>query len=1299
MGISNKSHGKKTDKETQSPMLKIFKDIMQKDNTEPEKVTLLKDKKKDKKRKFYSESRSKSDNRSYDSSSTDRHRSHKLANITVHNIREDKEDYNKFGADAYKDKKESWWCLSDSNGKKKKKKSSGDTCSCVSCAFKKILGTECTCVTALFLLFAVSVVIAFMIVFRTDAPCPEMKLQMKRHLSENYDPGQDDLNSLQALNDVALSDNRNNYKRSYGDITDDLASILDTQKMDSQTSMRLRDFFQKLVETDAQIKKLKQDVNNYYKTDNLKSFSDRIKRSLKNRLKYRIRAKNKNNKTIHKRNLMDDKNNVLNNGSAITGFIIEEEKVLVQYDPGRKRNFPKCSHSHESKSHEKKLKHPYYKHSQRVDEMLNYAAPTITSTLFKDSAETVSTDSYNIFDDKISDVKLGALETKANKNSAKDKEFDVIILTTSPLVEEVNAANIMSTSYTSSETEVNDPVKDRIGYRKLMQVGEEDDEEFNYEDVKEVLTDNNQEDDDFDRQTGKRKRESGQRYKLFPSEILNPNWKGPMPFYPDEINTMIKHAAIQNLNIQSPMNTKYPKPEREKFKKDVSDTEYIEEYAYDKNKNMANMAQAYSDYGVVYNRKAEDVKDRISKPENRFKQSMDKRFFKYNIFDKEGLKVEFKPGTAKVETDKLVTDLKKHIKFVKQSTTKDHPSPQPAYNSELQNVLSHQNNYPLYNKDTMKSKEYERSIRKVFRTLKSINDETNVDNVDNSDVPAKFGEPMANNTGVIDDVFGFFALMSDWFRKLSVLSGEEQGVPEFINGSLFNITNGKKDNTKLKNNSDILYPIYDSDMVDNIGHRSRVLMSIKDNNTDDMQEAKYKEDMKRNKISESDNIVPIALVLATNLTNTSESKETRDRKNSTSIVKRSIDDSKLVFWNELYDNDEYGIKSDYLDHVREKHLAKNKNVFQKTRDWIKQKFRNKTRNARGKTNKKTKTTVKTKTAQKSPTLTNTQEMDDKPKARYIRNTNEDSDNMKKVFEKLTANMKTVCQEAARAIEDTKNIEVRDDSKEGAAATSMMQQLVRLMTDLVDIQVQQKTCAKLPSDLQNFLEWLTAPSETNTRDESSNSLNDLNNDDNGLPRFEKSTESDILTSISEDSHQDDRTECLGTIQAVQDLIMQYEGMNDEDKSKMSGVKEYLQHQLIFLNRKLGSLDENNGIVKVGPQGQTHYSRVYYCGRSGELLRSAPDFYCLVDTILDSEPAPREKSNRVGADVHFYVPLLTNIKRTSYGNKGKFNRQILWTVYIHTYIQMETEVTRLLDKAWLAVGVPGGFRIEENWMWHD
>lgn len=55
-----------------------------------------------------------------------------------------------------------------------------------------------------------------------------------------------------------------------------------------------------------------------------------------------------------------------------SGIVIENKKLMVQYGPfDRKRNFPKCSHMlKDSKSHEKQLKHPFYKNSQRLDELL-----------------------------------------------------------------------------------------------------------------------------------------------------------------------------------------------------------------------------------------------------------------------------------------------------------------------------------------------------------------------------------------------------------------------------------------------------------------------------------------------------------------------------------------------------------------------------------------------------------------------------------------------------------------------------------------------------------------------------------------------------------------------------------------------------------------------------------------------------------------------------------------------------------------------------------------------------------------
>lgn len=58
-----------------------------------------------------------------------------------------------------------------------------------------------------------------------------------------------------------------------------------------------------------------------------------------------------------------------------SGIIIEKKKVMFQYAPiERKRNFPKWEHSiapNQFKSHERQLKHPYYKNSQRLDELLD----------------------------------------------------------------------------------------------------------------------------------------------------------------------------------------------------------------------------------------------------------------------------------------------------------------------------------------------------------------------------------------------------------------------------------------------------------------------------------------------------------------------------------------------------------------------------------------------------------------------------------------------------------------------------------------------------------------------------------------------------------------------------------------------------------------------------------------------------------------------------------------------------------------------------------------------------------------
>lgn len=81
--------------------------------------------------------------------------------------------------------------------------------------------------------------------------------------------------------------------------------------------------------------------------------------------------------------------------------------------------------------------------------------------------------------------------------------------------------------------------------------------------------------------------------------------------------------------------------------------------------------------------------------------------------------------------------------------------------------------------------------------------------------------------------------------------------------------------------------------------------------------------------------VPITLVIANDMENASI-KVSNDKSNITNkvIVKRSPE---KVFWNDMYDNDEYGLQIDYLDGGRSKHSA-NKNVVQKSKDWVRKRL-------------------------------------------------------------------------------------------------------------------------------------------------------------------------------------------------------------------------------------------------------------------------------------------------------------------------------------------------------------------------
>ncbi|XP_047541298.1 uncharacterized protein LOC125074116 [Vanessa atalanta] len=989
-------------------------------------------------------------------------------------------------------------------------------------------------------------------------------LKEKRQLTESYGWSDytersrwDDSSNLGRLTGGLESDYigdgiKNSNFPDLSSLSGDLANVLSSQKIiEGRKSDRLREFFKKLIQTDTQIRKLKQDMSNNYLTDT-KAITDRIKRSASKRQR-------KHNKDgVHKNLDKDTANDVTRtestkiesntylkiNNTGVTRVWIKDEQIIINYVPERRRNFPKCSHSHETKYHERKLKHPFYKNSQRIDEMLYEKKATKNIKAIEQNTK----DDTNL--NKVKNVNRKGKKL-ADKDSIYDSIEDIVFdeqdkrIGYSPNETDFNTNLFMSTPpayhVTLSVSTLMSPISvtempqrkytpaERPGHRRLMQVDDEEDkEDLVYEDLKEVLEDEGQSQDDIDKQVERNKRDD----KYDPEPLTNPsrysaqnthniNWKGPMPLYPDEINAAIKQMTLQNMN-QFPSDAKDVKPEKERAGKDVSDTEYIENYADNKYNKMLKMAQAYSDYGVLYGKKdrSETMKDNDENDQyNKIKPYINKeslldRFFRRSKKGSyEGFSFQRKQGETN-DKEEFMKSLTKHIKFVK--------NPRKNDNCKKLNEISKETHYYVTPDNEIQTDNVIFTWKKGSRSLKSIEVPDNVNETDEVINPLIDG----NNSGSNDNKIAF------------------------------------------STDGDLNYPSYDSEMVDNIGHRSRVLMSIEDKRK--VNQMPVKSDLAHTS-TETDSIIPVALVLVKNdKENITKHKDThvniQPKKENKTIVKRNANHRQSVFWNDLYD-DEYGVKIDYTENIRDKHSAKKgQNVVKQSRDWFQNRFKNFTNRFKGKFLNKSPILSKNITASPSTSV-------NAPK-RPVRQTNNNADaDIKKSFADLTENMKKVCQEAVRAVQDTKNIEVREEKKEDGAATSLMQQLVRLMTDLVDIQVQQKNCAKLPSDLYKFLEWLTIPQDTKV-DVNEVFPGQSYTIDDSVNRYEKSTYPSYDVTLTEDTHQEDRTECLGTIRAVQDLIQQYEGMSDEDKSKMTGVKEYLENQLKFLNRKLNGFAETN-----------------------------------------------------------------------------------------------------------------------------
>lgn len=130
-------------------------------------------------------------------------------------------------------------------------------------------------------------------------------------------------------------------------------------------------------------------------------------------------------------------------------------------------------------------------------------------------------------------------------------------------------------------------------------------------------------------------------YKYNPPGVHNPNWKGPMPLYPDELSSMIKQAAIENMDnfnkIHIPSNAK-DSSETDSLETYLNDMEYIENYSDNKFQKLAKMAQAYSDYGVLEGKKESSSNEKAmdgKNAERRVKLSINKaKSFKNALFDR-----------------------------------------------------------------------------------------------------------------------------------------------------------------------------------------------------------------------------------------------------------------------------------------------------------------------------------------------------------------------------------------------------------------------------------------------------------------------------------------------------------------------------------------------------------------------------------------------------------------------------------------------------------------------------------------
>ncbi|KAF9416538.1 hypothetical protein HW555_006113, partial [Spodoptera exigua] len=489
----------------------------------------------------------------------------------------------------------------------------------------------------------------------------------------------------------------------------------------------------------------------------------------------------------------------------------------------------------------------------------------------------------------------------------------------------------------------------------------------------------------------------------------------------------------------------------------------------------------------------------------------------------------------------------------------------------------------------------------------------------------------------------FFALVSDWFKAIEGLKADKPRQACNIS-DINEILRAANSSTEPNiTTTDSIYPLYDADNNENTSNissvgrfKSRALLSI-DEKLANVTEKNVKttsnvtaSDIKLSGGNVTNSTSPTTPILdlnnnittpkkKANLKTSAPEKHKKKKPKAKAIFKRNAEDSNLIFWNDMYDDDEYGVPADNLDNsVRDKHSVKENDFIKKSGRWVHEKIKKFAENLKINPLSFSAPIVHsgdTEAKERVPRSVKNNEMPTYPKNVYEKiyknrvdrreTEKKDDDDLdadqKSIFLALTANMKDVCKMAAKAVQQTRNSNApsehgkmnnsanKSDSREGSMASALMQQLVRLLTDLVDYQVQQKTCSQLPKDLQNFLEWLTYPKEETldpqpetltfkppyqdeelmeqmpeTRTENGDDLFASVSNKN----FEEEHASEVKQ-LNEENIMDIRAHYLDCIHALQDLMDQYDGMSDDDKSKMMGVKSYLDSQLKYLNKQMAA----------------------------------------------------------------------------------------------------------------------------------